>query len=330
MKDFRWGILAPGNIARKFAEAVTGTEGQTIGGIASQSPERGKTFLQETGLEHSASVYPDYAALANAPDIDGIYVASPHPFHKDMVLLALEAGKPVLCEKPMGVNLKEVQAMTDKARNKGVFLMEAMWTHYLPVMQEIALRISRGDIGTIRMIRADFSFQGLAEPAARHLNPDLAGGGLLDVGIYPLALAFRFLGRDPDVVTGAGEIGPTGVDLQGGIVLKYRSGALAVLSCGVATNGPVTAEIIGTRGTIDIPRMFHMAETARITLSGKTEELRFPFDVNGFEYEAREAVRCIREGKTESPQMPWAESLALAETMDRLRAQWGLRYPFES
>jgi predicted dehydrogenase len=330
MNVFRWGILAPGHIARKFAEAVSGISGHTLAGVASRSPERAAAFLADAGLQKSARIFPDYKALVESPDIDAVYVASPHPFHRDLVLLAIEAGKPVLCEKPMGVNTGEAEAMINAAHKKGVFLMEAMWTHFLPVMQAIRKKILAGEIGTLRMIRADFSFNGQPDPQARHLNPSLAGGGLLDVGIYPLALAFRHLGPDPQIITGAGEIGPTGVDIQGGMILKYRSGALAVLSCGVATNGPVTAEIIGTAGVIEIPRMFHMAESARIVKPSGSEDLHYPFRVNGFEYEAEETALCVQTGLTESATMPLSETLALARTMDAIRNQWGLRYPFET
>ena len=325
MEIFRWGIIAPGRIASKFAEAVQKQKNMTVAAAASRDKTNARQFSSIHKIEKA---YGSYSELIEDPDIDAVYIAAPHPFHKDLTLQALEGGKPVLCEKPLAVNSTDAGSMIRKAREEKLFLMEGMWTRYLPVMKKIKESVENGIIGEVKMIRADFTFQADPDPKGRQLNPELAGGALLDVGIYPLSLAWWILGK-PESILSRAEIGRTGVDIQAGILMQYKSGAVAQLSCGVSARGPVTAEITGTEGIIEIPGMFHMTEKARIITRKETEDIFIPHDVNGFEYEAAAAAESIRNGLKEDPVMPLDETLEIMKTMDDLRKEWGVRYPFE-
>jgi len=255
-----------------------------------------------------------------------VYVATPHPFHKPHTLLCLEAGKAVLCEKPMAVNAGEVRAMVEAARAHGLFLMEAMWSRFNPVLVQARQWLDEGVIGEPRMLTADFGFSARVDPEARLFNPHLAGGALLDVGIYVVSLASWVFGGVPEQVLAAADIGATGVDEQTGMVLKYVGGRLALLSCAIRTQTPHFARIDGTEGAIEVPAFWHPT-TARLIRPGAE-----PLEVTGtfgYHYEAAEVISCLRQGKAESATMPLDESVAIAETMDQVRALIGVKYPME-
>lgn len=325
-KVIRWGILGPGTIAHRFAEGLSVLPDAELVAIGSRSSDRASKFADEFNVPKR---HGSYADLANDPDVDAIYVSTPHPFHKEYSILCLEAGKAVLCEKPMAVNARQVKEMIDCARVSKKFLMEAMWTRFLPAIAQVREWLAEGAIGEPRMLTADFGFRSGWNPDGRLLNPNLAGGGLLDVGVYTIAMACMVFGGVPSRIASMAHIGETGVDEQAAMVLGYDAGQLAILSCAIRTNTPHDARILGTEGSIYIPGFWHTTSAALHASGKEPERVEIPFKGNGYEYEAIEVMRCLREGKLESNIMPLDESLSIAKTMSEMRAQWGLRYPME-
>lgn len=322
----RWGILGTGSIARKFVEGLGSAGGAELTAVGSRTQQRADEFGGRHNVPHR---HGSYEALADDPDVDIVYVATPHPVHKPGAMLCLSAGKAVLCEKPFTVNAGEAREMIDEARNRGVFLMEGMWTRFFPAMDRVRKLLADGAIGEPRMVQADFGFRAGWKPESRLLNPELGGGALLDVGCYTVSLASMIFGS-PTRLAGLAHLGETGVDEQAGIVLGYGGGQLAVLTTAIRTRTPHEAVILGTEGRIRIHSPFFKPD--RLTLTdarGNDDEMHLPFQGNGFNYEAAEAMACMRAGKTESEIMPLDESLSIMETMDRLRAQWDLSYPME-
>jgi predicted dehydrogenase len=321
--SIRWGILGAGRMADRFAADLKKATGTEIVAVAARSFQQAEAFAAR---HHISRADDSYEALAKDPGIDVIYVGTTHNFHKAHVLLCLENGKHVLCEKPLAVNAAEARQMIDCARAKRLFLMEAIWSRFNPAYRHAMQWVHDGLIGEIRMLKADFGFRGPWEPERRLLNPDLAGGSLLDVGIYPLALASHLFGSGPSAIQALGHLGTTGVDEQVGIILQYPQGQLALLSSAIQTRTPQNAFIMGTKGMIWIP-MFWRARLAVLWCPKKLP--RIAWGSAGYQYEAAEVNQCIREGKTESTTVTLAESLAVMETMDQVRKKIGLKYPRE-
>lgn len=327
-KDYstvRWGILAPGNIAKRFAQGVQALPDATVVAAGSRAKEKADAFSDALGIPNR---YGSYEALVADPEVDIVYVASPHPFHKEHTLLALNAGKPVLCEKPFTINAAELEEVVRVAREKKLFLMEGMWSRYFPAMVRVRELLAEGAIGEVRLLEADFGFRAGVNPEGRLFNPALGGGALLDVGVYVVSLASMLLGT-PDRIASLATLGETGVDEQSAMLFGYPNGQLAVLSTAVRTNTPHKATIVGTDGRIVIHPRWWNPEKLTLTRGGKDEEIAVPFEGNGFNYEAAEAASCLRAGKLESDIMPLDESLSILKTLDTLRAQWGLKYPME-
>jgi predicted dehydrogenase len=243
-------------------------------------------------------------------------------------LLALEAGKPVLCEKPFAINRGEAEAMVSCARDKGLFLMEGMWTRFFPIMAKVRSLLAEGAIGEPRMLTADFGFRCGWDPESRLLNPELGGGGLLDVGIYPVSFSYMVFGA-PACVESMATLGKTGVDEQAAILFGYEQGQIALLHTAVQTQTVVEAVVMGTEGMLRIRNPFFKPHTLMVTSQGQSEEIKMPYEPQGFQFEAQEVAQCLRAGKLECDIMPLDESLAIMETLDSLRAHWGLRYPVE-
>jgi predicted dehydrogenase len=265
----------------------------------------------------------------NDADVQAVYVSTPHNLHMDNTLLALDAGKAVICEKPFAINEAQAQKMVNKAREKGLFLMEAMWTRYLPIIVKVRELLAAGAIGEVRMITADFGYRSQFNPQSRAFDPHLGGGGLLDVGIYPISLASMILG-EPSRISSMAELGETGVDEQAAMILGYEGGEMAVLTTAIRTTTPHEAFILGTNGRIKIHAPWWVGTKLTLTANGQTdEEIHLPLTGNGWNYEAAELMNCLREGKLESDIMPLDESLQIMRTMDAIREQWGLKYPME-
>ncbi|OQA43520.1 MAG: 1,5-anhydro-D-fructose reductase [Chloroflexi bacterium ADurb.Bin325] len=322
----RWGILSTGRIANLFARGLAELPDAQLVAVGSRTQAAADEFADKYNIPHR---HASYEALANDPDVDIIYVATPHSLHCAGTLLCLNAGKAVICEKPFAINAAETREMIATARAKRLFLMEAMWSRFLPSIVRVRELIAEGAIGEVRMVEADFGFRAEINPAGRLFNPELGGGGLLDVGIYVNSLASMILGK-PERIVSAAHLGETGVDEQAAMVYGYAGGALALLSCAVRTNTLQEATIYGAHGSIRIHSPWWRSEGLTLQRAGhEPETLALPMQGNGYNYEAAEAMACLRAGKLESAVMPLDETLAIMETLDTLREQWGLRYPME-
>ncbi|MEN8243184.1 MAG: Gfo/Idh/MocA family oxidoreductase [Chloroflexota bacterium] len=320
-----WGILGPGIISTDFAKDLEAVPDAKIAAVGSRDLDRAKSFANTFNIPNA---YGSYQALVADPDVDIIYIGTPPRFHKDHTLLSLNAGKHVLCEKPFAINAAEAEEMITTARQKGLFLMEAMWSRYLPVLVKVRQLIAEGAIGKIRMVQADFGFRTDVNPEGWLFNLNLGGGALLDAGIYPLSLAHMILGT-PDRITSIADLGSTGVDEQTAVILGYDSGEIALLSAAIRTNTPREATIVGTDGWIRINRTWFATDSLTLNSDGKEETIPCPLVGNGLHYEAVEVEDCIRSGKIESDIMPLDETLALMKIMDQIRSQIGLKYPME-
>ena len=326
MAEVRWGILAPGRIAHKFAAGLAAVDGARLVAVGSRDAARAVEFAKQYGAERS---YGSYEELAKDPGVDVVYVANPHNFHKDSSILCLEHGKGVLCEKPFTVSAREARAVADAAKRNKRFLMEAMWTRFLPSMQQARAWIDAGRIGDVRMVQASFAFRGGWEPQGRLLNPNLAGGGLLDVGIYVTSFAYWMTRKDPVQIASAAHIGETGVDEQAALTYRYDDGALASLLCGVRTSTQHIAVVYGTDGWIEFPASFWNGTKAILHRGEEQVVFEKPHLANGYEWQAIEVGRCLAEGRTESAILPVDETVRIMKTLDTVRGQIGLVYPFE-
>jgi predicted dehydrogenase len=323
----RWGILGTGAIAKKFAEALLSLPDAELVAVGSRASDTAESFGKAFSIAHQ---HADYDKLANNTDVDIIYIATPHPFHMENTLLCLKAGKAILCEKPFAVNAGQAKQMIDTARAEKLFLMEAMWTRFLPLIVKVRQWLEQGLLGPVRLLQADFGFKGNWDPKSRLFNPQLAGGAILDVGVYTLALASMVFTEPPAKITALAHLGQTGVDEQSAMLLGYSNGQLALLSCAVRAQTPRQAAVIGTKGMLRIHSPFWCPTTATISLEGKDDQtIEMPFKGNGFEYEAKEVMQCLRAGKLQSDIMPLDETLLIMKTMDEIRAQCGLKYPME-
>lgn len=323
---FRWGIIGTGIIAGKFAAGVDALEGQEVIAVGSRTQAAADRFADQYDIRRRHATYADLAADTN---VDAVYIATPHSLHMENTLLALRNGKHVLCEKPFAINAAQAHAMVSEARERGFFLMEAMWTRFLPIVAELRKLVADGAIGAVRMIHADFGFRTAFNPEHRLFDPALGGGALLDVGVYPVSLASMLLGR-PDRIVSLGEIGATGIDEQTGILLGYPSGELAVLSTAVTTETPQEATILGEMGYIRLHTPWWTGHTLTLVRKGEApKEIHRPYIGNGYSHEAMEVAACVQAGKTESAVMPLDESLSIMEILDTVRSQLGMKYPME-
>jgi predicted dehydrogenase len=322
-KTIRWGILGTGKIARAFATALREVPDAELAAVASRSVESAKAFAAEFGARRA---HGSYQALAGDADVDVVYIATPHAMHHENAIMCLEGGKALLVEKAFTLNRREAQEIAALARERKLFVMEAMWTRFQPAMLEARRMIDMGEIGNARSLQADFGFPADAGPEHRLFNPALGGGSLLDLGIYPLSMAAFFLGPVRGV-RGYGELTPAGVDAQAGFVLRHDNGALSACSCSLNAWTPTTMTICGDKGYLRLHGRFHHTERFTIGLNdGSEREFHFPRIGNGYAHEAMEVGRCLREGLLESPEMPLAESVELMGVLDELRAQIGVRY----
>ena len=325
-KKIRWGILGPGGIAHKFTDAVKAIPDAEIVAVGSRDLRRADAFADTFDVPHR---HGSYVELANNPEIDVIYVATPHPFHKECAMLCLAAGKAVLCEKPLTVDADQAEALIACAREHKQFLMEAMWTRFIPIMVQVREWLADGVIGEPRMLTADFGNRVVLTAEnmkGRLFALELGGGALLDIGVYTVSLASMVFGA-PTQITSMAHIGETGVDEQAAVLLSYNAGQIASLSCAITTQTSQDARIFGTKGSIYIPN-FARATSATLEIFGKEPlQIEIPFTDNGFEYQIIEVINCLRAGKLESDVMPLDESLSIIKTMDTVREQWGLKYP---
>jgi predicted dehydrogenase len=331
----RWGVIGTGGIAAKFVADLSLLPDAEVVAVGSRSAGGAETFADrfQIGRRHAS-----YAELVADPGIDVVYIATPHPFHAEHALQAIEAGKPVLVEKPFTMNACEARSVVEAARSAGVFCMEAMWTRFLPHMARLRELLAEGAIGTVLALSADQGMRFEPDPEHRLFAPELGGGALLDLGVYPFSFASMVLGV-PETVRASATPAFTGVDQTTSAVLTYSGGAHAVLICTSAAATPMRAWIAGSTGRIELDRPWYQASSFTLTRSdGSTECFQTPAGVvqplaqgeiavaKGMRFEAAEVGRCLREGLLESPLMPLDETVSIIGTLDEVRDQIGLTY----
>ena len=318
MTAVRWGIAATGAIAQRFADGLSQTDDADLVAVASRTQEGADAFGARWSVPHR---HGSYEALADDDEVDVVYVASPQSRHCADTILFLEAGRHVLCEKPFAMTEAEGRRMVAAAEANDRFLMEAIWSRFLPTYVALRRVLDGGRIGEPRLVEADFGFRLPVDPEHRLFDPERGGGALLDLGVYPLQLASLVLGA-PDQVRAVGQVGTTGVDESVAAVLHHPGGALAVMKAAITVNLACTARIAGTEGSIELPAFMHCphALTVRWGL-GEEEVIEAPMEGEGLRYQVGEVHRCLEQGERESRVMPLAETLQIAATMDEIRAQ---------
>jgi predicted dehydrogenase len=322
----RWGIAGTGGIAAAFARDLALLPDAEIVAVGSRSQESADLFADRHDVPHR---HVGYDALAADPDVDVVYVAVPHTGHEEVTLTAIAAGKAVLCEKPFALNAAQTGRMVTAARAAGVFLMEAMWVRFAP--HQVALRelLAEGRIGELRSLTVDRGEVLSTDPAHRILAPELGGGALLDLGIYPASFASMVMGT-PDRIVALSTPAVTGVDAQTSAVFGYPNGAQALITTALDARTVNGASITGTEGRIDVPHYAGGAAPLELTLlDGTGKRYEFEIEGGGLRLQAAEVGRCLRAGETESPVMPLDETLSIMRTLDQVREQIGLRYPGE-
>ena len=320
----RWGILAPGGIAQAFANAVTADTESHIAAVGSRSLNRAQAFADHYNADNSVRAYGSYEELVQDPDVDAIYVASPHSEHHAHVSLALNHNKPVLVEKAFTQNARQAQELVDLARAKNLLLVEAMWTRFLPHIDIVRQLIELGTLGDIETIIADHGQCMDFPPEHRLQNPALAGGALLDMGVYPLSFMHMVLGS-PQSVLAQATLTKTGVDETLSAILTWTS-AHGILTTSQKVKTPTTATISGTRARIEIPKRFYGPNEVRLIYTDGTELVAHPEAAAGLAYEAAEFARLLTAGAIESPLMTHADSVDIMRLMDEMRAQVGVIY----
>jgi predicted dehydrogenase len=324
-RPVRWGILATGGIAHAFARDLALLPGCEVIAVGSRSRASADAFGDEFGVPHR---HASYQALVDDPDVDVVYVSTPHPGHHAAALLAINAGKAVLVEKPFGMNAAQSREMIDAARERGTFLMEAMWTRFLPHIARMREILAAGTLGDVAYLTAEHGQWFAADPQHRLFAPDLGGGALLDLGIYPVSFASLVLGS-PARITAVSDRAFTGVDATTSMIFQYHSGAHAVLTTTLRAASGNRAGVYGTAARIEIDGWFYTPTTFRVIARDGPELERFdqPYAGRGLRGQAAEVARCLRAGLLESPLMPLDETYMIMQTMDEVRRQIGLSYP---
>ena len=327
MKSYNWGIIGTGSIARKMAEALPHVPQSRLYAIGSRNMHTAAKFAQQYGVE---KVYGSYEELVRDPAVDIVYIATPHNLHYENTIMGLNHGKHVLCEKPFAVNGREVRGMISKAKEVNRFLMEAMWTRFLPGLIRVKEMIDEGRIGRIRLLKADFGINVPFDPNHRLYNRELIGGSLLDLGIYPLFLSLLLLGK-PGTIKALAGIGATGVDYNCSIALGYEEETIAVLYSSAVAKTDISAAVYGEKGTIVFDNWWYMPVPVKL-ITPEGREIPIPAESvgNGYNYEAAELIRCLEKGSIQSEMMSWDFSLLLIDTLDAIRREIGLVYEGEA
>jgi predicted dehydrogenase len=329
-QTIRWGILGCGRIARKFASDLRLVKDAELTAVASRSFETAKFFANEFPAKH---VHDNYEALVNNGDVDVIYVATPHSHHYEHTILCLEHNKAVLCEKAFAVNAEQAKKMIAMARERKVFLMEALWTKFLPHYHKMQEMIRNGMIGEIKSVLVNFGFKPMHPVPQRLFDPALAGGTILDIGIYNVFIALSLLGK-PDTIDAVMTPASTGVDEQCAVILCYNSGAIAHLFSTFSSNLVTEADVCGTSGRIRLSHRFYAPDSAIEYYPDAVSNRELTHVERekgwGYQYEARHVGECLRNNLTESPVMSFADSILLIETLDSIRQKAGIHYDVDN
>lgn len=337
MGDFGWALVGPGKIAHRFAHAVHELPGARLLAVHGRDAGRAQAFAGRwSSDEQPIAIFTDLDAMLARSDIAAVYIATPHAFHADAIRRCLLAGKAVLCEKSLTPNATLTAEMIALSKQQGVFLMEAVWTRFLPIYSAVGEWLSTGAIGKLRGLQSSFCFNLPFDPTSRAFDPTQAGGALLDIGIYNLSMTQwslrAALGQMPalDSLDFAGAIGPSGVDHRVTASLNFSGGVVSQFQCAFDGRADNSFRIFGEHGTITVPTDFWQATSATLArFDQEPQTVSRPFHINGFEGEIEEAMRCIARGEIESAVMPHADTLDTVVWMDRMRASLGVRYPFE-
>ena len=335
-RNIRWGLLGAGAILNRWMKGARQVEDMEIVAVSSRTMETAGRMAKQFGIPEALS----YEELLARDDIEAVYIPVPHVGHKELALRAMRAGKHVLVEKPATVNAKDFDELTACAKEHHVFLMEAVWTRFFPLMEVLRTCLDEGVIGQVRSLHSSFSFRSDPRQVPRLFDPNLAGGALLDTGVYNLHFADMVFGKDPVQLTGLAAMNTDElhlqVDEQGSYIAMYDQGELAVMTSAVRTDMPDTAYLYGTKGSIVIPtfwkpwRMHVIAEDRDEWIERPVSQNIAGIEDEGYQYEIRHVQECIRSGLIESPVMTWEKSRSVLTLCDHLRGEWGLTYPFES
>lgn len=323
-RKVKWGIISTGRIAKKFAEALKFVQNSELYAVASRTQESAQIFANEFEVPKA---YSSYHELMKDPHVDVVYIGTPHNLHFQNTMDALDNGKHVLCEKPFAINYNEVSVMINKAREKNLFLMEALWSRFLPNIIKTKELIENGAIGKVKLVTAAFNILSQNGNDHRHFNKLLGGGTLLDIGIYNVFLSLFLLGKPQSVNSVAG-IGETGVDTNLNITFKYDEDLISVMYSSFRAAAPIVAEIHGEKGKVILEHVYFCPGKVKVVLHNCDETIHdFNFIGNGYNYEAQEVVNCILNGETESKFMSFDDSIDLIKIMDEIRNQIGVHYP---
>ena len=319
-----WGIVAPGRIAHKFAKDLALVPGAKLHAVASRNYDRAKSFAEQYGATHA---YGSYEEMTACPDLDVVYIASPHTGHHAHTLLFLQKKIPVLCEKPLAINSRQVQEMVDTARSNDTFLMEAIWTRFIPVFEKTLEILQSGVIGELNTLRADFGFKAPFDPHGRLFDVALGGGSLLDVGLYPVYIATQIFGK-PHQIQASAIKGKTGTDDNCAMIFSYPNDKLAILDSSVINNTRTTAVIYGEKGKIELHSRFHEGERATLSVyDNKEEEIYLPKTGFGYYHEIVAVNECLLTGKKECEKLPLDFSVLMMQNLDAVRRACGIVYP---
>jgi predicted dehydrogenase len=323
---FKWGIIGPGRIAQKFAAAIPFSHNGILHAVASNDAGRAKAFAQQFGAK---LWFQGYEAMLQAKEIDAVYVATPHPMHLEPVLLALQYKVPVLCEKPLALSARQVNIMWEASKTNQTFLMEGMWTRFLPHIIAAKQMIAEGIIGEPTIYQADFGIMIPFNAEGRHFNMALGGGAVIDIGIYPLFMGMYLFGQ-PEACQGFATKSPTGSDASLVLSMRFQHGVLGSIYASYQAHGRVVAEVAGTKGRLKLhSHWFRPSSIEVFDEKGQGKLYHFAEPSNGFQYEMNEVEQCVKAGAIESDAYPLAFSYQLAEVMDKLRHSFGVHYEGE-
>ncbi len=323
-RKIKWGILGTGRIAGVLATALQVVENSELYAVGSRSQEKAHEFANQFNIPKR---YGSYKELVSDSEVDVIYIATPHNLHLENALLCMDHGKHVLCEKPLAVNSKEVELLIANAKEKNLFLMEAMWSRFLPRIIKTKELIDSGVIGEIKLLTASFCFKSPHGSEHRHFNLDLCGGSILDIGIYNIFLSLLLFG-EPKQISAIAGLSSQGGDNSASYTFKYENDMLAVMHSSFMVDAPIVAEIHGTNGKLILEnKWFNLGNIRLISPDGREEIFEFDVKSNGYEFEAQEVVDCLLAGKIQSDLWSWNNSLQLAKTMDAIRKECGIIYP---
>lgn len=324
----KWGIMAPGTIAKKFAQTITQMDSNDVKltAVASRSLDKAKEFASEYSIKHH---FGSYEELCSCDDVDAIYIATPNNLHYECCVLALSHNKHVLCEKPFTTDAKQAEELYALAEDKGLFIMEALWTFHLPLLKKAAELIENGAIGDVHYITAEYGFTAEGKRLERKFRSDLAGGALLDVGVYNIGFVKMMLKSDPETIKTECILNEYGTDMFGTVLATYKNKRFASMTSSIGIKTDVEGVVYGTKGRIYFPN-YQKAEYMKIIYNdGTVKEYKEPFKITGFEYQIEECCHCINQGSTESPSYTHKQSIEIMQTLDRIREKWDMKFDFE-